>query len=375
MITSFLHVYFFRPLQLVHFFLALLSFLPVTVNADPMRFTSERNGGNCSFCGWIAADGEITSNTPARFLEFMEQNKFGGRVVFNSPGGNLAAGIELGRIIREMELSTHVGKTVRRENDTELADIESGSCASACVFAFMGGIERQSADTNFIAQEGGLLGVHQFYDPNNPVALSSETQQILGALLTHTIEMGIDPKVIALASLVGPDEIYWLSDKEKIDFGLDNSSHYFEGWTVEPYNGGMVLTGKYHFSQNNWRQNTLFCRSGQEGWRLLISQSTMENSFDAVQYFLTTGVSSPWEMELAIGGVDFDLTSAEVEFASVDRDMAYLSIPIGLPGEKIEGKDFRFNPWLARAFGGIFITEGAFPSLDYLSLLEKNCLP
>ncbi len=52
---------------------------------------------------YILAEGLMTSDSPAEFLTFF--NKLDRRIppiYFNSPGGNLAAGLRLGRIIRKL---------------------------------------------------------------------------------------------------------------------------------------------------------------------------------------------------------------------------------------------------------------------------------
>src|SRR5208283_50010 len=59
-------------------------------------------------------------------------------VAFTSPGGNLGEGLDIGRYIRDRKLDTMV----------------HGGCASACSYAFLGGVKRL-APTNSI-------GLHQF---------------------------------------------------------------------------------------------------------------------------------------------------------------------------------------------------------------------
>jgi hypothetical protein len=79
---------------------------------EPMTFVAVGNGGNCGECEWISATGVIGQETPQRFRDFMAKRP-GGAIFFNSPGGDLWAGFELGRIIREMKWITNVGETFR----------------------------------------------------------------------------------------------------------------------------------------------------------------------------------------------------------------------------------------------------------------------
>ena len=43
----------------------------LTSLANAMTFKEVGTGGNCSTCEWIAAEGEITAETPGAFEQFM----------------------------------------------------------------------------------------------------------------------------------------------------------------------------------------------------------------------------------------------------------------------------------------------------------------
>lgn len=151
-------------------------------------------------------------------------------IALNSPGGNLVAGIVLGELIREQGANTSIGKTVqmRGEGISHLEELESGSCASACAFAFMGGVERSVAN-------GSAIGVHQFCNPETPLMDAGDVQVLAGASLLHSISMGVDPRVIVAASGTAPEEIHWFRRSELIDFGLDTSAKWSDPWRLEPY--------------------------------------------------------------------------------------------------------------------------------------------
>lgn len=77
---------------------------------NPMTFNTAGTGGNCNGCEWIAAEGNITVDTPEQFANFISE-KLGGtetkyEVAFNSPGGNLLAGVSIGP-------TTMFGRSVR----------------------------------------------------------------------------------------------------------------------------------------------------------------------------------------------------------------------------------------------------------------------
>src|SRR6056297_4141801 len=116
---------------------------------QPMTFSRATNKGNMSTSAWISATGQIEPETPARFRDFLKSEEYlPGQIVLHSPGGNLAAGLELGRMIREAGLTAHIGRTRREFEgydepcDTWWDEVEAGICASSCAYAFLGGKER-----------------------------------------------------------------------------------------------------------------------------------------------------------------------------------------------------------------------------------------
>jgi hypothetical protein len=150
-------------------FLTVLLFATPCV-AEPMHFEIRQTGGN-HCCFWIQAFGEITEETPKAFEAFLDTTKSAPGVVrFDSPGGNLIGGITLGEVIRARGFATEVGSS--KFNDylvpggtTKIYSQEPGTCASACAYAFLGGVER-SFDSD------SHLGFHRFYIGN---ALSAPT--------------------------------------------------------------------------------------------------------------------------------------------------------------------------------------------------------
>jgi ATP-dependent protease ClpP protease subunit len=93
---------------------------------------------------WIR--GQITSDDPAKFRSLfanlkprkvLDRNR---TVNLNSPGGDVYAAMDIGRQIRVRSMRTKVAK-----GDT---------CVSACVFVFVGGVNRSL---------GGQLGIHRPY--------------------------------------------------------------------------------------------------------------------------------------------------------------------------------------------------------------------
>jgi hypothetical protein len=167
--------------------------LLMAAHANAMTFRYEGTGGNCEGCDWIAADGEISFETPQQFLKFLaedpimkwygEKKPLGLTIYLNSPGGDLMAGIKLGELIRVQGFNAAVGKSVPSDVTASFRDISEGRCASACAYAFLGGVSRTAKQ--------GELGVHQFYndatikDPLGKLfdAIDLSVNQLISALV------------------------------------------------------------------------------------------------------------------------------------------------------------------------------------------------
>ncbi|PBB86969.1 MULTISPECIES: hypothetical protein [unclassified Mesorhizobium] len=120
---------------------------------------------------WISAEGAIASDTPAqlkRILKTLGTRKL--PIIVNSPGGDVAAALQLGRIIRKNGLDIAIGKTEFSDcwPGTEgcgarfgkgvayfgVASDGGAMCNSACPLMFAGGVRR-------VAGGWAYLGVHQ----------------------------------------------------------------------------------------------------------------------------------------------------------------------------------------------------------------------
>jgi hypothetical protein len=83
----------------------------------PMTFEWRREGPAES-CGtkcrtWISAIGAITADTPRKFEAFAKMRDVHGAVmVLDSGGGSVLGTLELGRMLRRLDIATTVGKTI-----------------------------------------------------------------------------------------------------------------------------------------------------------------------------------------------------------------------------------------------------------------------
>jgi hypothetical protein len=132
------------------------------------------------------------------------KRKLAGNVVgFASNGGDFEASMRLGRLLRELGLSTVVAR-----ND---------QCMSACVFAFMGG-ERRTVE--------GRLGVHR---PWFPVAQDFPDRQVRFRSLQKSLrayidEMDFPDSLYEAVMAVPPESMHILAPAELKRFYLDGIS-------------------------------------------------------------------------------------------------------------------------------------------------------
>jgi hypothetical protein len=131
-------------------------------------------------------------------------------VVFESPGGNLLAGIGIGRIISQKGYNTGVATC--------------GQCASACALAWIAGAQRYMAPD-------ALIGFHAaFTEDNGAVSVSSVGNALVGAYLA---DLGFSDQTIVFATAADPESIDWLEFDEASRLGLATTVLYPSGVEIE----------------------------------------------------------------------------------------------------------------------------------------------
>jgi hypothetical protein len=179
----------------------------------------------------IVAEGAFAPDTADSFRAFVAANApaegpWNTALFIRSPGGALVAAIDMGRLLRERGMSV----------------VAYDLCASACTYMVMGGLNR-------VITREGRYGVHQFSfsdasaDPDKPffTAKDVETHQaMVGELADYADSMGVDPRVVAVASRTPPASMTFLTRQQLVDFRIDNVP------TDEPEgqpNGHVVIPG------------------------------------------------------------------------------------------------------------------------------------
>ncbi|MEO8669208.1 MAG: hypothetical protein ABI399_11870 [Bauldia sp.] len=174
-----------------------------------MEFTATDRGINTV----IEASGEVTAGDDQRLrdvaasvaanIKAMTQSAdaFRTRTVLelDSPGGNLGAGLQLGYAIRELGLATRVP--------------DGKSCASACTYAFLGGLDRRVA---------GPFGIHAMSTSEEKIeaGMLDDVQEISAILLAYAREMAGKSDMAEVALKVKASTIYEVPDDQLRDWNI-----------------------------------------------------------------------------------------------------------------------------------------------------------
>ena len=162
----------------------------VSSTAQAMTFSLQQEGG---FLVIIYAEGEITADTPTQFQDFLRVNeKLRPYVIYlNSKGGDLLAGLELGRMIRSEKLNTSLGRP-DFNND-------GAACDGACPLAFLGGVDRD----DFAKGVAVPFGIQRV--TGDPIAVDEQS------LRDYITKMGASDKVFTVMTTAPPNGLLYLN--------------------------------------------------------------------------------------------------------------------------------------------------------------------
>jgi hypothetical protein len=147
----------------------------------------------------------------------------GSDVYLNSSGGDMDAGLALGRMFRAGGMVTHLGTPRRNARTRQLP--KDALCVDACAYAYFGGLYRWAPTGR------DRIGLHPISATVPKTAGGSETQPAAAAV--YLKDMGIPTE--ALASTPSPDGLLWFDPDQMLAAGLAN-------------NGRLPLTATYQVS-------------------------------------------------------------------------------------------------------------------------------
>ena len=188
----------------------------------------------------FVVSGEFEAGDADRFVEFWNEHAFDAHrfaVAFDSPGGNLMAGVKLGTFLRERGVETVIQRFRKRnpsESDWDYSyanELPGARCFSACAIAFMGGLERS-------IPEDATVGFHQFSgihsdDPSE----DKVTTQALSAILSQYLrEVGAAPQLFEIMSMTRPEEMFVPTSAQVVALGIVPSPA-FRNFSLFPRDG------------------------------------------------------------------------------------------------------------------------------------------
>jgi hypothetical protein len=134
-------------------------------------------------------------------------------VYLNSPGGNLAEGMRLGRFFHQNKIETSV--------ETKTA------CSSACALAFLGGRDADGKTHRTKASNSGV-GFHSFsrefdarnYSADDLKSVVQQTQSQVFIVAEYLKSIGADLDVLRLMLKAQASQMYFLSNDEALAFNI-----------------------------------------------------------------------------------------------------------------------------------------------------------
>ncbi len=162
----------------------------------------------------ISARGQITNETPDRFIAFLNDSpELRGRrpvVLLDSPGGRVLASMALGKALRQVGASAIVADV------GEDGGLTNAECFSACVYALMGASKR-------LIPSSSLVGIHRMFAYQAEVDASGEFESVRRRyddgrmrdyLRQYSSAMGVSPGLISAAERISSDHLRILSPSE-----------------------------------------------------------------------------------------------------------------------------------------------------------------
>jgi hypothetical protein len=274
----------------------------------------------------IFASGDFTPETPAALRAFLKRSA--DRVTpetmiyMNSLGGDLASGMEVGKMIRQAKLNTAVAKNTRNPDETNTIDLDAfsrvypGYCVSACSLAFLGGVKRE-------VRPGSIFAVHQVsmncvdkrkalqqfpwvampnvsYCPELDEALTM-VQIANGAVVEFVRSMGVDPIFLTEMSRAGPEAVNALSEDKLKEYRIVYE-YKTESWEFQTDAQGQFFL-RYR-QGNQWKEDKaeIYCnRTAAPRLYLWVVHDSRRSTgpIDAqrVVDLANRGVSAFWQMD------------------------------------------------------------------------------
>ncbi len=159
---------------------------------------------------YVLVAGEFEDGDGERFVRLTAALPKTTTVVFDSPGGNLLAGLKIGETIHARGYATLVA--------------DGSTCASACAIAWLGGTKR-------FLSSAARLGFHA---ASNGGGVSAPGNAIVGAYMAR---LGLSQDAVYALTEAGPDAIAWFDAGQARMLGIS-----VEGYAGAPFASPALAT-------------------------------------------------------------------------------------------------------------------------------------
>jgi ATP-dependent protease ClpP protease subunit len=169
-----------------------------------------------SFCllNGLALRGEIDDEATAKLRRLLEEldrksppnvDRGNIQIALDSPGGSVAAAMEIGRLMRKYRMAAAV--------------MPNSICVSACVLIYAGAVARLGYN------EKARIGIHQPYfqvpaGQIEPEAVRNAYTAMLISIRAYFTEMNVSPQLADEMLKTPPSGVRYLSAKQQEKFGL-----------------------------------------------------------------------------------------------------------------------------------------------------------
>jgi hypothetical protein len=156
----------------------------------------------------------------------------------------------------------------------------------------------------------------------------SANQLISAIVIDFVSRMGVDPRVLSVASATLPQQMHFFSDAELTPFKVNWDAQAFKPWQIEPYHDGVIAFSK---TQDETETATVFCRRYRTS-RLLITApmlkdgSHLREAVDALEELDAMGLKIPKEsIQIptvnGVSALEFPLSGLDEKSISTLRDL------------------------------------------------------
>jgi len=204
---------------------------------------------------FIFADGYVCTDTDAKFAQFLKDNPPKAPntiVVLNSGGGDVEAGLKMGRLIRQQKMWTQVGSRFPlmiggNENIPDqivpfiarpVSPPFPGYCYSSCTLIMLGGAYR-------FVDYGSNYGVHRFHYDNPVTNLADQAQIDSAEIVQYVAEMGVSADFMTEMVKKGGNDVTNLTPQRLAQLQI-TTPRWHTSWDITPVadNSGFFLQGK-----------------------------------------------------------------------------------------------------------------------------------